>query len=74
MTDVKTAVDYALLKDLEQAHDAGVFNDMGVDNDNEKLHVSELEYRVSAFDEKETYITVKTLVNHHRKTVVKTLE
>jgi len=74
MTDVKTAVDYSLLKDLEKAHKAGVFSDMGVDNDNEKLHVSELEYRLEAFDDKETYIAVKTLVKHHRTTVVKTLE
>jgi len=74
MTEVKTAVDYALLKDLKKAHKAGVFEDIGVDNENEKLHVSELEYRLEAFDEKETYIAVKTLVRQHRKTVVNTLE
>jgi len=74
MNDVKTSVDYALLKDIERAHRAGVFPDMGVNNDNEKLHVSELEYRIMAFDEKETYIAIKTLVDHHRKTVARTLE
>lgn len=74
MNEVKTSVDYALLKDIKKAHEWGVFPDMGVNNDNEKLHVSELEYRIAAFDEKETYIAIKTLIDHHRQTVVKTLE
>ena len=74
MMEVKTAVDYELQKDLRKAHKAGVFPDMGVDNENEKLHVSELEYRLEAFDEKETYIAIKTLAKCHRDTVRKSLE
>ena len=70
----ETAVDYALKKDLIRAYNAGVFPDLGVPGENEDRHVSELEYRISAFDEKETYIAVKTLIKHHKKTFIKTLE
>lgn len=69
-----TAVDYALLKDIEKAYRAGVFSDMGIENENEDRHVSELEYRMAALDEKETYIALKTLIKHHKNTVAKTLE
>lgn len=67
-------VNYSLLKDLKKAHKAGVFEDMGDDSEQEDRFVSELERRMAALDEKETYIVVKTLVNHHRNTVIKTLE
>ena len=62
-------VNYSLLKDLKKAH-----KDMGDDSEQEDRFVSELERRMAALDEKETYIVVKTLVNHHRKTVIRTLE
>ena len=67
-------VNYALLKDLKKAHKAKVFDDMGDDSEQEDRFVSELERRMAALDEKETYIAVKTFVDHHRETVIKTLE
>lgn len=69
-----TFVNYALTKDLKEAHKAGIFEDFGDDSEQEDRFVSELERRMMAIDEKETYIVVKTLVNTHRKTVAKTLE
>jgi len=74
MSSGDTFVNYALCRDLVKAHDAGVFPDMGIDGEDEERHVSELERRLKAFDDKEVYIAVKTFANHHRKTVVKTLE
>lgn len=67
-------ISYALLKDIKKAHKAGVFEDMGDDSEEEDRHVSELERRMAALDEKETYITVRTLIQNHRRTFIKTLE
>lgn len=69
-----TFVNYALCKDVKKAYKAGVFPDLGDDSEDEDRHISELERRMAALDEKETYITVKTLVTNHRKTFIKTLE
>lgn len=75
MTDIgESFVNYALVKDTRSAHRAGVFEDMGDDSEDEDRHISELERRMSALDEKETYITVKTLINTHKQTFIKTLE
>ena len=70
----ETFVNYALVKDYKRAHKAGVFHDQGDETENEERHMSELERRMAALDEKETYVTVKTLVEQHRETVIKTLE
>lgn len=67
-------IDFDLVKDIKKAHKAGVFTDMGDESENEERHVSELERRMAALDEKETYVTIKTLVKHHRRTVIKTFE
>lgn len=69
----ETFVNYGLLKDIEGAVKAGVIK-KGIDNEDESRHVSELERRLSALDDKETYIAIKTLIKHHKKTVLKTLE
>ena len=67
-------VNYALLKDLKKAHKAGVFEDFGDDSEQEDRCMSELERRMAALDEKETYIAVKTFAEHHRETVIRTLD
>lgn len=69
-----TFVNYALIKDINRAYQARVFTNMGDLSENEERHVSELERRMAALDDKETYIAIRTLVKHHRKTVVKSLE
>lgn len=66
-------VNYALKRDLVKANKAGVFEDMGDDSEQEDRHVSELERRMLALDDKETYIAVKTLLQSHSKTFIKTL-
>lgn len=67
-------IDYALLKDLEKAYEAGVFTEKGDESENEERHVSELARRMSALDEKETYIAVQSLVKHHKQTVIDTIK
>lgn len=67
-------VDYALVKDVDKAHESGVFEDNGVSGETEERHISELARRMNALDEKETYITVRTLFKHHEQTVLRTLK
>ena len=69
-----TFINYALLKDLEAAYRAGVFPDMGIEDEDEERYVSELERRMIACDEKSVYIAIKSFVAEHRQTVIKTLE
>lgn len=70
----ETVVDYALLKELDEAEEAGVFKGIGVPGENENRHVSELSYRMKALDDKETYIAVKALVTTHWEAFKRTLE
>lgn len=70
----ETYVNYALQKDIIKAFNAGVFPEIGDISEDEERHTSELERRMKALDEKEVYIALKTFVNYHRRTVVKTLE
>lgn len=67
-------VNYALCRDLVEAHAAGVFPEMGIEGEDEDRHVSELERRMKALDEKEVYIAVKTFIENHMRTVVRSLE
>ena len=67
-------INFALVKDIKKAEKAGVIPDLGYNTENEERHISELERITEAFDEKETYVIVKTLVRSQRKTFVKTLE
>lgn len=67
-------IDFDLVKDINKAHEAGVFEEMGDESENEERHVSELKRRMAALDEKETFVTLQALIKHHRKTVIKTFE
>ena len=64
-------IDYELLRELKRAHKAGVFEDFGIDSEEEDRHVSELGRRMKALDEKETYIAVKKLIYSHTETFIK---
>lgn len=66
-------IDYEMLRELKRAHKAGVFTDFGIDSEEEDRHVSELARRMSALDEKETYIAVKKLIYSHTETFIKAL-
>lgn len=69
----ETYVNYTLCKDVKKAYQDEVFEDFGIDSDEEDRHISELERRMAALDEKETYVTTKTLVKHHFETFKRTL-
>ena len=69
----ETFVNYSLCEEVHKAHNAGVFEDMGMDSEEEDRHISELERRMNALDEKETFVVIKTLVENHKSTVAKTL-
>lgn len=68
-----TFVDYELCRYLEKAHKAGVFENMGIQGENEDRHVSELDRRMRALDEKEVFITVKAIVENNWETFAKTI-
>lgn len=75
MSDVgDTVIDYALLKELDEAEEAGVFKGIGVPGENENRHVSELSYRMKALDEKETYIAIKAIVTTHWEAFSKSIQ
>lgn len=61
-------VDYALLEDVMQAYMARVFDEFGIDSEEEDRHLSELSRRMAALDDKETYIVVKILTENHWET------
>lgn len=67
-------VNYALCKDLKKAHKAGVFEDIGIESEQEDRYVSELERRMKALDDKSVYIAVKSFAEQHRETVIRTLD
>lgn len=67
-------VNYALCTDLKKAHKAGVFEEMGIESEQEDRYVSELERRMKALDAKSVYIAVKSFAEEHRETVIRTLE
>ena len=66
-------VNYALLKYIRKAFKARVFDEMGDVSEDEERHVSELERRMKALDEKEVFIATYTFVKYHKETVDKTL-
>ena len=76
MTDTREAfVDFALMREIGRAEKSGVIHlDIPLSNEYEEPHLSELERRMIPLDEVETYVAVHTLVNHHRKLLVKILE
>ena len=70
----ETFVNYGLCKDVDEAYEAGVFKDNGIEGEDEDRHLSELERRMKALDEKEVYVTTKTFVTHHWETLKKSLK
>ena len=68
-------VDFDLMADIRKADKKGVIHiNTSLDNEYEEPHLSELERRLIPFDEVEAFVTIKTLVKYHAKTLVKTLE
>ena len=74
MNKEESFIDFALCKDIIKAHKAGVFEDMGVEGEEEDRYVSALKRRMRAFDEKSVFVAIRTFVKHQRETVVRTLE
>jgi len=69
----ETFISYVLLTIVRKAFSARVFDDYGDDSEEEDRHLSELERRMAALDEKETFVVVKTLFENHRETFEKTV-
>lgn len=69
-----TFINYALLDAVRKAYGARVFDEYGDESEAEDRHISELERRLSAFDDKEAFIAVRTLVKYHKDTVKKTIQ
>ena len=67
-------INYNLINDIDRVVDAGVVGEIGDDSQMEERHISELDRRMAALDEKEAYVVTKALVKYHRETFVKTLE
>jgi predicted hydrolase (HD superfamily) len=65
-------VNWLLTKEIKEAIDEGVIDGM-YSNFNEPS-ISELERRMKALDEIETYVVVKTLVKYRRELFVNILE
>ena len=74
MSDTEAFVNYALVDNIWDAYKAGVITEIGDVSDEEDRHVSELERRMTALDEKETYVTLKTLKENHWETFVRTIK
>ena len=65
-------LNYALLKEIRQAIDAGVIS--AYYSDFNEPSISELEARMKALDEIDVYTVIKTLVKYRRKLFVDILE
>ena len=66
-------INYSLMDDVRGAFAARVFSEMGDTSEDEDRHISELERRMIALDEKETYVVVKTLSENHWDTFLKSI-
>lgn len=68
-------VNYGLIRDVDEAEEEGVISVKVIgDEELEFRHLSELERRMRAFDEVEVYISINAFVQHHRQTVIRTLD
>lgn len=67
-------VNHNLCRHVERVIDAGVIKEMCDDSELERRHITELEERMKALDDKEVYVVVKTLVDYRREAFVRTLE
>lgn len=65
-------VNYLLAKDVQKALEAGVIK--GTYSRFNEPSISELEQRIKALDEIDTYVVIKAIVKYHRETLVNTLE
>lgn len=74
MSDGENFVNYALKSNVQQAFAARVFDEFGDDSEEEDRHISELERRMTALDDKETYIVVKTLTESHWETFKRSIK
>ena len=66
-------INFALVKDVKGAANDGIIQDRGIDSEEEQRHISELERRVRAFDDEEMYVTLKSFIKYHIKTLAKIL-
>ena len=65
-------VNFLLMQDVGQAEkDKIITLNVPLDNEYEEAHLSELERRLRAFDEVETYVAIKALVKHQRETLIR---
>ena len=71
---MKGFINYTLMDDIRGAFAARVFLEMGDTSEEEDRHLSELERRMIALDEKETYVVVKTLSESHWDTFLKSIK
>lgn len=67
-------IDYDLVKDIKKALAAELFEDVGIEYEEEERHVSELSRIILALDDEELFVFVRTLVKHRKEQLVKTLE
>lgn len=65
-------IDYALLREVKQAIDAGAIS--AYYSDFNEPSITELEYRTKAFDEIDVYVLIRTLVKYRRRLFVDILE
>lgn len=67
-------IDYDLVKDIRKAIKAGLFEDVGIEYEEEERHVSELTRIFLAFDDEELFVFIRTLVRSRKEQLVRTLE
>jgi hypothetical protein len=65
-------INYDLTKDIEKAIEAGVIQ--GEYSRFNERSISELERLIGAMDEIDAYVVIKSIIKHHRTTLVNTLE
>lgn len=65
-------VNHLLAREIEDAINAGVIN--GIYSNFNVPSISELEQRIRALDEIDTYVVIKSLIKYHRELFVKVLE
>ena len=67
-----TGVNYILANKVKKALDAGVIK--GNYRQFNEPSISELAQRIKAMDEIDIFVVINTIVDHHRETLVNTLE
>ena len=67
-------VDYGLCDEIDRAYEVGVFEDKGVEGENEDRHLSELNRRMVALDSKEVFVVTRAILENHKETVKRTIK